>query len=137
MEATEKIGKMSTCPKGNVGSMILDMYGKSISFGYNGSPSGSKHCDEVGCLEIDGHCTNAVHAEINAILAGDTRRMAGGSMLLSSDLPCYKCAQAIVTVKILNLHTNITTLMGLMEDRERGLDILIHGGTILKIGVSK
>ena len=129
----EDISYLATCPKANVGCYIEDKYGKSVSMGYNGAPAGLPHCTEIGCQEIGGHCTNAVHAEINGILNGDTERMRDGTMFLSGLLPCYRCAQAIVTVKITTLHHGMDSMMDLNDDQARGLDILLAGKVILKI----
>ena len=131
MSGAEAFANLSTCPKGDVGVIILDKYGKSVSFGYNGAPSGAAHCDEVTCREINGHCTNSVHAEMNALLFGDTERMRQGSIFLSSDLPCYTCALAIVQAKLTNLYTAAPDLLGLKEDRKRGVNILIAGNVLI------
>jgi len=122
----EDFSYLATCPKKNVGVYIEDKYGKSVSSGYNGAPAGFDHCSLVSCKEINDHCTNAVHAEINGILNGDTSRMRDGTMYLYGAFPCYRCAQAIVTVKIKTLyHGTLSDKMN--EDQKRGLEILLQG----------
>ena len=131
MMIAEDFSYLATCPKKNVGCYIEDKYGKSVSMGYNGSPSGFQHCDVTGCMEIDGHCTNAVHAEINGILNGDVERMRDGTMFLHGAFPCYRCAQAIVTVKIKSLyHSSLSE--ELTDDQKRGQDILLKGNVLIK-----
>ena len=125
MSGAEAFANLSTCPKGDVGVIILDKYGKSVSFGYNGAPSGARHCDDVGCQEIDGHCSTAVHAEMNALLFGDTERMRDGSIFISSDTPCYTCALAIVQAKLTNLYTGAPNLLNLKEDRFHTTELII------------
>ena len=130
MKIAEDISYLATCPKKNVGCYIEDKYGKSVSMGYNGAPAGFEHCDKEGCMEIEGHCTNAVHAEINGILNGDTDRMREGTMYLHGAFPCYRCAQAIVTVKLKYLYC--PQIVKLSVDQARGLDILLKGQVIFE-----
>lgn len=60
------LGQRGTCPRARVGC-VIEKDGRILSTGYNGSPSGEPHCDEIGCLMIDGHCKRTNHAEANAI----------------------------------------------------------------------
>lgn len=125
LHMAEILGGLSTCPKGEVGVIILDTNGKSVSFGYNGAPAGMKHCNEVGCKEIDNHCTTAVHAEINCILNGEIKRMIDGDIFIYGASPCYRCAQAIITAGITDVY--ITGQKGeLSKSQRRGYDMLIQ-----------
>ena len=91
----------STCPKLHVGAVIADTRNRIVGCGYNGAPSGLAHCDSVGCNEEDGHCTRAVHADINSILnAPNPALLQDATMYLYGGRPCYRCAQAIVAVGI-------------------------------------
>jgi len=132
LEMCKTLSGLSNCPRGNVGAIILYRYGKSVSFGFNGAPSGMNHCEDVGCTLIDGHCSTAVHAEINATLNGDTQRMKDGTMYLFGAYPCYRCAQAIVTVGITYLLV-ADNERRMSTDQERGWDML--GQTGIKIEV--
>ena len=126
MIIAEDFSYLATCPKKNVGVYIEDKYDKPVGAGYNGAPAGFEHCDELGCMEVNDHCTNAVHAEINGILNGDTERMRDGTMYLHGAFPCYRCAQAIVTVKIKTLYHG-TLSEKINEDQKRGQEILLQG----------
>lgn len=94
-----QVRRRSTCSaRGSVGAVIYDGYGRIISTGYNGSPSGFPHCDEVGCvLDEGGHCVYAVHAEVNALIQcmayGIPTR---GLHLFTTSSPCNRCATMIV-----------------------------------------
>jgi len=141
LRIAERFSYLATCPKKNVGVYIEDEHGKSIGGGYNGAPAGFQHCDVTGCKEIDNHCTNAVHAEINGILNGDIERMREGTMFLYGAFPCYRCAQAIVTVKIKYLYTTIQPhphiaslgwTADLTQDQKRGYEILSKGQVIIE-----
>lgn len=60
--------KRGTCLRAQVGC-VIEMNGRVLSNGYNGSIPGEPHCiDEgIGCLMQEGHCIRTVHAEANAI----------------------------------------------------------------------
>lgn len=139
MQIAGDFSLLATCPKKSVGVYIEDKYGKSVSMGYNGAPAGFVHCDLAGCQEIDSHCTNAVHSEMNGILNGDVERMRDGTMFLYGAFPCYRCAQAIVTVKIRYLYFSSSrksvSQLGwhadLTNDQKRGYEILNQGSTII------
>lgn len=62
----KEIASRSTCPRAAVGAVVV-RDNRIISTGYNGAPAGKPHCEDVGCLMIDGHCKRAIHAETNAL----------------------------------------------------------------------
>lgn len=77
------VGTRSTCYRRQVGCVLVDSYKRVIATGYNGVPSGTKHCNHInsnglnpylcsGALSMSG--TNltscrAIHAEINALIS--------------------------------------------------------------------
>jgi len=67
--------------------------------GYNGSPPGTAHCDDVGHLIIDGHCERTIHGEGNAILHTSREDLVGATAYVIST-PCYRCAKALVTAGV-------------------------------------
>jgi dCMP deaminase len=86
----------STCPRRHVGAVLVRKK-RIVSTGYNGAPPGAEHCDDAGCLIVDGHCLRAVHAETNVLLfAGDP----SGTTLYLTDRPCLVCANAIATAGV-------------------------------------
>lgn len=60
------VSQLGTCNRAKVGCLIVKN-GRVICTGYNGSPPGEPHCEDVGCDMVDGHCVRTVHAEANAI----------------------------------------------------------------------
>lgn len=60
------VGQRGTCPRARVGC-VIEVAGRILSTGYNGSPPGEVHCDDVGCQLENDHCVRTVHAEANAI----------------------------------------------------------------------
>ena len=49
MEIADIVSKRSTCKRRNVGALIVKNK-RILATGYNGAPTGLKHCMEVGCL---------------------------------------------------------------------------------------
>lgn len=89
-----KVKERSTCPRLHVGAVIVK--NKRIKgTGYNGSPSGLEHCNDVGCLMINNHCKLAVHAEVNAIMECSPEEREGATIYVTAQ-PCIDCAKAII-----------------------------------------
>lgn len=62
------VSKRATCPRRNVGALVVRDYDKRIiGSGYNGAETGKPHCIDVGCDMIKGHCKRAKHAEVNVL----------------------------------------------------------------------
>ena len=62
------VAQRGTCLRAKVGC-IIEIDGRIVATGYNGSLPGESHCTDpgVGCLIIDGHCKRTIHAEANAL----------------------------------------------------------------------
>ena len=76
-----------------------------LATGYNGAPTGLPQCDEVGCEVYAGHCTRAVHAELNALLQCARFGVAAqGAVLYTSHAPCVDCAKSLVMAAISEVH---------------------------------
>ena len=96
------ISTRSTCPRLRVGAVVVNKENQIIATGYNGAPRKKPHCDEVGCVMEHNHCINAVHAEVNALLAaGPAAR--GGSIYVTHK-PCKRCANIITAAGIVDVH---------------------------------
>lgn len=84
-----------TCDRKQVGAVVT-LNNRLIATGYNGSPKGMPHCDDVGhtMKEIDGRmsCVATIHAECNAL--GDAKGL--GDTVYVTVMPCFRCAQMIV-----------------------------------------
>lgn len=86
----------SSCDRLRAGSIIVKDR-RLISEGWNGSPPGQPHCDDVGHEMDNGHCVRTVHAEQNAIInAGHSNVSLHGAEMYSTGTPCYICAKMIV-----------------------------------------
>ena len=103
MKIAEDVAVRSTCDRAQVGAVLVkDKH--IISTGYNGSPAGLEHCDDVGHLMIDGHCVRTVHAEVNAIIQaavfGLTTKEA---VCYVTHFPCLNCTKMLINARISKL----------------------------------
>lgn len=90
--ATE-VANLSTCQFTKVGCVIVTPDFRPVSFGYNGTPAGHVHCNELE-MTRDEHAKFAeekeVHAEMNALLQAD-RSLLKGSIVFTTITPCASC----------------------------------------------
>ncbi len=105
MQVALLLANRATCDRKKVGAVIVNSDHRILTTGYNGSPPGMPHCDEVGHLlaTIDGRhsCMRTVHAEENAILqAAILGTIVQGGTLYTTASPCYDCLKRSVSVKI-------------------------------------
>lgn len=66
-EMARVVALRATCPRRNVGAVLVSTENRVLATGYNGAPSGMRHCTDVGCEVVDNHCQRAIHAEVNAV----------------------------------------------------------------------
>src|SRR3712207_9046384 len=76
-----------------------------LTTGYNGSPSGMPHCDDVGCLIriVDGResCQRTLHAEQNAIIQAAYHGVSvTGASIYCTHQPCLMCVKMIMNAGI-------------------------------------
>lgn len=110
MGTAELLAKRSTCSRGQVG-VVISRDGRILSSGYNGAPAGMPHCTHPIVIEqnpeayTNGNgCTNAVHAEANAIaFAAKYGVSLENSELHTTMSPCVFCAQLIVNAGIVSV----------------------------------
>lgn len=98
----------STCLRRQIGA-ILVRDRRVIATGYNGAPSGLKHCRETGCLRQQQNIPSGqryemcrgIHAEQNAIInAAYYGVPTQGSVLYCTNQPCLICARMIINAGI-------------------------------------
>jgi dCMP deaminase len=102
----------STCLRRQVGAVIVKDK-KVVATGYNGSPSGLKHCLDIGCLREEmgipsgqrHELCRAIHAEQNAIIQAATSGVSiKGGILYSTTFPCILCAKMIINSGIREIY---------------------------------
>lgn len=97
------MSERSTCNRAQVGAVIA-LNGRPITTGFNGAPAGMPHCSNTpNHLELP-HCTNAVHAESNAIAFAAANGVATrGATLYTTLAPCLPCAQLVINAGIIRV----------------------------------
>lgn len=104
MEVAHLVSRRSTCLRRRVGAVIVRDK-RILSTGYNGAPSGLKHCLDTGCvrerLNIPSgqrhELCRGLHAEQNALLQASAYGISvTGSSLYITNHPCVICAKMII-----------------------------------------
>lgn len=101
----ETVAKRGTCPRRQVGAVVVDCNGEIVATGYNGAPRGLPHCTDAGCIndtEDHARCKRSVHAEINALIQSGSYNSRGGTLYVTT-FPCIECAQAIINSGIVRV----------------------------------
>lgn len=94
------VAERSTCDRAHVGSVLVRDK-RILATGYNGSPAGLPHCDEVGHLIVDGHCVRTLHAEQNAIIQAALHGISTeGATAYVTHQPCLTCAKMLINAGI-------------------------------------
>lgn len=93
----------STCPRAMVGAVLVKER-NIIATGYNGTPSGSKHCIDAGCDVVGNHCVSTVHAEANCIAqAAKHGHSVKGSIIYCTHKPCHNCMKLLINAGVMEV----------------------------------
>ncbi|MGB4500758.1 MAG: dCMP deaminase family protein [Natronincolaceae bacterium] len=111
MQIAEVVKTRSTCIRRQVGAVIVKDK-QILSTGYNGAPTGLKHCEEVGCLRQQLNIPSGekhelcrgLHAEQNAIIQASLHgvKIEGATIYVTAQ-PCSVCAKMIINSGIKRL----------------------------------
>jgi len=110
MKIAEVVSLRSTCIKRKVGAVLVkDSH--ILSTGYNGAPSGFKHCTPEICVRKNlksgekPELCRGVHAEINCIIQAAIHgtSIKGNTILYSTTFPCMNCLKLIINAGIKKL----------------------------------
>ncbi|MHA1458147.1 MAG: deoxycytidylate deaminase [Promethearchaeota archaeon] len=110
MKIAEVVSERSTCLKRKVGAVLIkDSH--IVSTGYNGAPSGFKHCTSETCVRQNlksgerPELCRGVHAEINCIIQAAIHgtSIQGNTTLYSTHFPCMSCLKLIINAGIKRL----------------------------------
>lgn len=135
MQMAQVVAGRSTCLRRQVGAVIVKDR-QILSTGYNGSPSGLVHCDEVGCLRQSLNVPSgermeicrAVHAEQNAIIQAAKHGVAiAGADLYATHQPCVQCTKMLINVgirRVVYIHPYPDSLADVMA-RESNLELIL------------
>ncbi len=102
------VAARSTCLRRHVGAILVKER-RILATGYNGAPSGVRHCEEVGCLRQDNSVPSGtrhelcrgLHAEQNAIIQAAYHGISiTGSTLYCTNKPCVICSKMLINAGI-------------------------------------
>lgn len=103
MEIALAASRRATCPRRSVGCVLV-RDGAPLSTGYNGAAKRLPHCTDVGCAIDHGHCTRAVHAEVNAIIAAAKHGVSTlGATAYVTAFPCAQCFHDLINAGIVRI----------------------------------
>jgi len=108
LNISTEVARRATC-RLDVGAVLVKNK-RILATGYNGSPVGLPHCNDVGCLlhdvvdsngHIAKHCLRTAHAEQNAIAQAAMHGVSTeGATLYCTDEPCLSCAKILINAGI-------------------------------------
>jgi dCMP deaminase len=108
MSIAQLVATRSTCLRRAVGAVLVKDK-RILATGYNGAPTGIRHCIETGCLrerlgikpgERHELC-RGLHAEQNVIIqAAYYGVMTQGTTLYSTHKPCIICSKMIINAGV-------------------------------------
>ncbi len=108
MRLAADVAQRSTCLRRKVGALLVKNK-RILATGYNGAPSGLRHCEEVGCLRQQKNVPSGqrhelcrgLHAEMNAFLQAALHGVSTeGSVLYTTTYPCSLCAKMIINAGV-------------------------------------
>ncbi len=105
------VANRATCIRRRVGAALVRDR-RILSTGYNGAPSGLRHCLEIGCLREQMNIPSGerhelcrgLHAEQNAIIQAALHGVGvKGATLYCTNHPCIICAKMIINAGIVRI----------------------------------
>jgi dCMP deaminase len=112
MGITKLVATRSTCLRRQVGAILVKDK-RILASGYNGAPSGIKHCEEVGCLRANSSVPSGqrhelcrgLHAEQNLIIQAAFHGISiKGAILYCTNKPCVICTKMIINSGIVKIY---------------------------------
>ncbi len=108
LEIARVVASRSTCLRRRVGALLV-LEKRILATGYNGAPTGLKHCAETGCLREKLNVPSGerhelcrgLHAEQNAIIQAAVDGVAiKGAALYCTHFPCVVCSKMLINAGI-------------------------------------
>ncbi|MBL0700326.1 MAG: cytidine/deoxycytidylate deaminase family protein [Desulfosarcina sp.] len=137
MDIAFLVAKRSTCLRRSVGAVLVKNK-RILATGYNGAPSGIRHCSETGCLrerlnvpsgEKHELC-RGIHAEQNSIIQAAFHGVSiKGATLFCTNLPCSICAKMIINAGITRIYFHDGYADAMSEEmlKEAGVEVIRKG----------
>jgi dCMP deaminase len=108
MSIAKLVATRSTCLRRAVGAVLVKDK-RILATGYNGVPTGIRHCEDIGCLReaLDvkpgekHELCRGLHAEQNVIIqAAYYGVMTQGTTLYSTHKPCIICSKMVINAGV-------------------------------------
>ena len=108
MDIAALVARRSTCLRRNVGAVLVRER-RILATGYNGAPSGLRHCLEGGCMLAQMNIPSGerhelcrgLHAEQNAIIQAAVHGVSiRGATLYCTNHPCSICIKMLINAGI-------------------------------------
>ena len=108
MTLANQVATRTTCLRRAVGCVLVRDK-RILATGYNGAPSGLKHCSEIGCLRQQLNVPSgekhelcrALHAEQNALIQAARYGInVDGATIYVNTQPCVMCAKMLINAGI-------------------------------------
>ena len=140
MDIAELVARRATCTRRAVGAVLVKDK-RVLSTGYNGAPSGIRHCSETGCLREQLNVPSGerhelcrgIHAEQNAIIQAAYYGVSiNGATLFCTHLPCSICTKMLINsgIKTIYYASGYADSLASEMMEEAGLEVIkIEGGT--------
>lgn len=128
MAITKLVATRGTCDRLYAGAVLVKN-NRIIASGYNGSPAGLPHCDDVGHLLEEGHCVRTIHGEHNPFL--QAARQGGtsteGATLYSKYSSCVHCTKYIIACGVKRV------VIGKVYRNSQALDMFKEAGVQVEV----
>ena len=108
MDIARLVARRSTCLRRQVGAVMVKEK-NILATGYNGTPSGIRHCEETGCLREQlkvpsgerHELCRGLHAEQNAIIQAARHGVnISGATLYCTNSPCIICTKMLINAGV-------------------------------------
>lgn len=109
LEVASLVSRRATCLRRHVGAVLVKDK-RILATGYNGAPSGIKHCiDDGDCLRVKlgipsgqrHELCRGLHAEQNVLIQAALHGIStNGSVLYLTNQPCIICAKMLINAGI-------------------------------------
>ncbi len=112
MSITDLVATRSTCLRRKVGAVLVKDK-RILATGYNGAPSGLRHCLEIGCLRERlkvpsgqrHELCRALHAEQNVLIQAAYHGVSvAGAVLYCTNLPCVICTKMLINAGVTTIY---------------------------------
>ncbi len=111
MSIAEQVAGRSTCMRRRTGAILVKDR-RILATGYNGTPTGLAHCEDVGCIRearsiasgSHHELCRGIHAEQNAVIQAARHGIViDGATVYTTHQPCVLCAKILVNAGVVDI----------------------------------